>query len=190
MDINAPFHHRLGIRFMDIAFYVLIPFHTLFFARKTSWFATNFSVIGNTEGRQPEFIFWGILISAYFYCTLRVISRQIQPALRSDFLLPCSLVLFILAVTTPYLPEQVPFKSFLHVIFAFLSSCCLAVYLFFLIFRLARISPGKYFRFLPGILTIIVFSARLLDACGMVTSALEIFFTLSCAFLCRRLAAA
>ncbi len=184
---HAPLHREFGTLFMDIAFYVLIPFHTLFFARNSNWFTTNFSVIGNRPGRWAEFFFWSILIGTYFYCSLRTISFQVQPPLKSNFLLPVSLVLFYLAILTPYLPELVPFKSFLHVMFAFFSSCCLAVYLFFLIYRLARSSPEEYFSFLCGIVVIVIFSAYLLIACNMVTSALEIFFSLSCSMLCRRL---
>lgn len=70
--------------------------------------------------RKNAFAFWGLLVGVYFFCILHQISRKMFPAPRGISLISLSLLLLVCGVVTPYLPENLPFPSFLHVVFSFL----------------------------------------------------------------------
>lgn len=173
--------------FLWMITYIVIPVYTILFVQGSNWFTTNFSVIGNIVGRREEFVLWGLIVGIYFFiCLEKIISCMVQPP-PCKWLLPLAMVLLTCAVTTPYLPEQLPFKSFLHVIFAFTAAVCLMICLFLILWKLYRQNKKQYGPYLAGLTGIVLFSAFLLWAAGIVSSILEIFFTLSSVLMVRRL---
>lgn len=167
--------------------YFLIPAYTVLFVQGSNWFDTNFSVIGNLIGRQEEFVLWGLIVGVYFFYVLRKIIRLLPARPPATWLIPFSLVLLTCSITTPYLPDVVPFQSFLHTVFAFLSSCCLLLCLYALVLHLHRTKPKQYRKYLLGLIFITGMSVVLFLIAGIVSSALEIFFTISTTVLVRRL---
>ena len=103
---------------LNFTAYFLIPLSTVLFAWDSNWFTTNFSVLSNGMERKNAFAFWGLLVGVYFFCILHQISRKMFPAPRGISLISLSLLLLVCGVVTPYLPENLPFPSFLHVVFS------------------------------------------------------------------------
>lgn len=171
----------------DLVAYIIIPIYTILFARDTNWFTTNFSVIGSWADRKLAFVLWGILVGTAFVYSLRSILRILPGRRYETELLITASVLLGLAVSTPYLPESLPFQAFLHVIFAFSASVLLLLCLSLVIWKLYLTDRSKYRFFLTAIIVIIILSGLLLLATGIVSSALEIFFTISCSVLIRKL---
>lgn len=173
--------------FLNFIAYFLIPVYTIWFVQDSNWFTTNFSVLGNTIGRNEEFVLWGVIVAIYFFWCLRtIVKRMPRPPIGSG-LIPVSLILLTFALTTPYLPEQLPLKSFLHIIFAFMAAVCLMICLIMIVWQLYKLEPEVYRRYLTALAVISVISAFLLALAGIVSSALEIFFTISTVVLVRRL---
>ena len=172
---------------LNFTAYFLIPLSTVLFAWDSNWFTTNFSVLSNGMERKNAFAFWGLLVGVYFFCILHQISRKMFPAPRGISLISLSLLLLVCGVVTPYLPANPPFPSLLHVVFSFLAAVSLSVFLLLLLYQLSLPFPGEY-RVYSWILAGILFlSAILLLLAGIVSSALEIFFTISAAVFCRKL---
>lgn len=171
----------------DIFAYLIIPVYTILFAWDTNWFTTNFSVIGNMEYRNNAFLFWGIMIGLYFFFILNRILKWIPSGRKETVLVIISELLLALAVFTPYLPEQFPFRSFLHVIFAFLASLILLASLYLILWKLMRIDETRFRPYLNVLVLSTAVSAVLLIIAGIVSSALEIYFTISCVVLVRKL---
>ena len=167
--------------------FVIIPVYTLLFTNGYNWFTTNFSVIGNLFDNRLAFLIWGILVGIYFYSMFRRLrsSLLLSPACRR--LIPVALLLLFFAITTPYLPEELPLKAFLHIIFAFFSAVLLLLFLFLVSWSQYRRFPDTYWPFLMGIGVIVTVSAVLLIMVGIVSSALEIFVTFSTIFMTDRL---
>lgn len=172
---------------LNLTAYFLIPVFTVQFAWGSDWFGTNFSVLGNGAERKNTFAVWGLLVGIYFFCVLHQISRKALPSPKGTSLISLSLLLLVCAVVTPYLPENLPFPSFLHVVFAFMSAVTLSAFLLLLLWQISCRFPGKFIHYQWGIAGILLISALLLVAAGIVSSALEIFFTLSTTIYCRRL---
>ena len=173
--------------YLNLSAYWLIPGFTIYFVQGSNWFTTNFSVLGSGLAKQNAFAFWGLLVGIYFFIILEIISKHLVLSPKETFFIPLALLLLTCAITTPYLPGQFPFKSFLHVIFAFLSAVCLAFFLILVVWKLHRARPGQFWPYSLGLALIIFFGLILLIAAGIVSSALEIFFTLSATLFCRRL---
>ncbi|MBT9775657.1 hypothetical protein GPL15_03910 [Clostridium sp. MCC353] len=172
---------------LNLLAYIIIPGYTILFVKGYNWFTTNFSVIGNIIHRKDAFVLWGILVGAYFYYTLNAIVRRMKEKPGGTFLIPFSLGLLFCAITTPYLPDELPLKSFLHIIFAFLAAACLVFCLFLIIWQLWQTEPETYRPCMKALLGITAGSGFLLVLVGIVSSALEIFFTISTVILVRRL---
>lgn len=167
--------------------YFLIPAYTILFTWGYNWFTTNFSVIGNLFDRKLAFFIWGILVGAYYYMIYRAIRRQIRLKESVARLVPAALVLLFCAVTTPYLPEALPLQSFLHIVFAFMSTLLLLAFLTTVSFILARTCPRTFGPFLYALGSIILVSVILLALVGIISSALEIFLTVTTVFLSSKL---
>lgn len=172
---------------LTITAYFIIPVYTILFAWGTDWFTLNFSVLGNLATRKNAFLLWGLLVGAYFYYVLKHIIRRLPRNQKEKALSTAALVLLALAVTTPYLPEARPFKAFLHVAFAFTASILLLLCIYMVVWKLYCINQNVYRSYLTGLNIITVLSAALLFLAGIVSSALEIFFTLSCTVLLQKL---
>ncbi len=167
--------------------YILIPVSTVLFALDSNWFTTNFSVIGNQIGRNEEFVLWGLIVGIYFFECLRQICTHMERRQKGLWMIPVSLVLLVAAITTPYLPDQLPLKAFLHVVFAFMSAVCLMLSLLLIVWGLYRQNQKKYRPYLISLAGIALVSVILLWLAGIVSSALEIFFTITSAILVQRL---
>ena len=140
--------------------YVLIPVYTFLFAINSDWFRTNFSVLGNIAGRKEAFVLWGLIVGIYFFFILRRIIRHMPRKPTASWLVYLALVLLDFAVTTPYLPEQMPLKASLHIVFAFLAAACLTICLFFIVLRLYQTAEPKnktiYRLYLAGLAAIVL----------------------------------
>lgn len=156
--------------------YGIIPAYTILFTKGYNWFTTNFSVIGNID-KKLAFLIWGIVIGIYFYTVFRRIRSLIRLGPVCSKLIPASLVLLFCAITTPYLPEELPFKSFLHIVFAFLSTVLLLLFLLLAAWSQFLLYPVIYKPYLIGWGVIVAVSVFLLILAGIVSSALEIFIT-------------
>lgn len=106
---------------------------------------------------------------------------------KTSWLIPLALILLVCAVITPYLPEKLPVKSRLHVIFSFMSALCLVLCLGGILWKLYRTDKQKYRPYLIGLAGISFFSLFLLCLAGIISSALEIFFTIASVLMVRRL---
>lgn len=175
-----------GILILNLFAYFIIPLFTIYFVSGHSLFTTNFSVIGNLIGRNEEFVFWGLLVGIFFYVCLRKINKQLK-YLRGFWLIPLALGLLSCSVITPYLPTKFPFQSFLHSTFAGLSSACLLLYLYLLIWQLYQAQPTRYLIYGKTLIFITIICFLLFLLVGMISSALEIFFTLSTICFVRQL---
>lgn len=167
--------------------YILIPLYTIQFVEGSNWFSTNFSVIGSSIDRKGEFVLWGIMVGIYYFYCLRTLVNRMKRKPKCTFLIPASLLLLTAAITTPYLPEEVPLKSFLHVIFSFVAAVCLLLCLYLVVWQLYQDSKEQYRPYLILLIGITLFSGFLLILVGIVSSALEIFFTISTVILVRRI---
>lgn len=159
---------------------ILIPICTILFAGRENWFSTNFSVLGNVIGHQGTLVSWSILVGGYFYWILYQILLYIPVTVRWSWLIPFDLLLLFLAVTTPYLPGRFPFQAHLHFLFAFFSAILLLLILICLMLALCRTNTKKFRLFQWELGGIILISLILFIHAGFVTSALEVFFTISC----------
>lgn len=110
---------------LNITAYFIIPVYTFLFAWGTDLFRLNFSVLGSLANRKNAFLLWGIIVGIYFYYVLRKIIHHLPRNRKETVTSVSALILLAFAVTTPYLPENRPFRAFLHVIFAFSASVLL-----------------------------------------------------------------
>lgn len=172
---------------MKLMAYVLIPGYTLLFTKGYSWFTMNFSVIGNLMDKYKAFLLWGILVGGYFYMMFRKIKASVSLTPVCSRLIPAALVLLFCAITTPYLPQELPFKSVLHILFAFLSAVLLVLFLFLVVWFQYLRFPELYRPFLWGLGGIAAVSAFLLVTIGIVSTALEIFVTFTTVVMTDRL---
>ena len=166
---------------------LLLSVYTLLFAGSVEWFGTNFSVLAVTGvDHYRGFFLWGLLAACYYLLVLGGISRTlsspyVQLLICIFCLAGCGALGASLAV--PYLPEDFPRYADLHVVLAF-SAC---VFLMTAILT-AILSCGGICRRLLGVWWgIIGVSAVLFLLTGIVSTALEVFFTLSTVWLTRRL---
>lgn len=159
----ARFHRRRSF-WLDLFACFLIPAYTLLFAGSVEWFGTNFSVIAVTgEDHYWGFVYWGVLAGGYFAVMLTKLAL-ILPRLWQRVvvclltLLACLALGYALAI--PYLPDDFPGFASLHVVLA--AGACVLLML--------------------ALLLVLLFLLA-----GMVSSALEVFFTLTAALLTRRI---
>ena len=164
----------------DFWSFFVIPALTFLMTAGYELTATNFSVIGNREGRRGLFLLWGAVTGNYFYLYVKDLTelggcedRLVQVCLSLSF------VLFLCGVSLPYLPGRVPVISRLHVWASFGGPA----FLFVCLYRLIRVTEQKegvrlfgqkVFHFGVGAI-----SAFLYLRIGIVSSLLEIFVTLS-----------
>ncbi len=175
---------------LTLTAYVVIPIYTLLFISGTDWFSTNLSVIGNWPARQTAFFFLGLIIGLYYHQVLSRLLTLLPRHRWESFLLHLAFTLLLCGVTTPYLPEEVPLQSFLHVIFAFLAAVLLTLCLYLTLWQLSLLSGRNRRRLKPyriSLMAITAVSILLLFTVGIVSSALEVIFILSTTFLTQKL---
>lgn len=172
---------------ISLTAYVIIPLYTLLFAWGTDWFTMNFSVLGNISGRKNLFLLWGIIVGTYFYCVLKRIILNLPRNEKEKAFSMAALLFLALGVLTPYLPESQPLQSVLHVVLSFMASFSLLICLYMVIWKLYCMNQEDYRPYLICMIGITMMSAVLLIISGIVSTALEIFFILSCSALLQRL---
>ena len=173
---------------MNILAYFLIPAYTVLFTQGYGWFTTNFSVIGNIMDKKLAFLTWGVMVGLYFYLVYRSISKHVSLKPLTARLIPAALLLLFFAITTPYLPDELPLKSFLHIVFAFVSTVLLLAFLLSVCWQQYQLAPQVYRLYLAALAVIVVISAALLALAGIVRSGPEIFLTNTSVIFSRPLA--
>lgn len=170
---------------------VLIPAYTLWFAGSVAWFRTNFSVIAVTGvDNYRGFIYWGLLLGGYFAVMLTRLSLLLphrRQSLTLGFLTLGACLSLAYALAIPYLPDYFPRYATLHVILAALASVLLMLALLLCILALERREPGKYRKLLTAWVLIALACGVIFAIPRMVSSALEVFFSISAALLTRAL---
>ena len=176
---------------LDLFACFLIPAYTLLFAGSVEWLGTNFSVIAVTgKDHYWGFVYWGALAGGYFAVMLIKLAL-ILPRLwqRSAVcllaLLACLALGYALAI--PYLPDDFPGFASLHVVLAAGACVLLMLALLLVLLSLYRDSPENYRLLLVRWGLIVGGSGLLFLLAGMVSSALEVFFTITAALLTRRI---
>lgn len=166
---------------------LLLSVYTVLFAGSVEWFGTNFSVLAVTGANHYRgFFIWGLLAACYYLLVLGGISRTLssphaQLLICALCLMGCGALGASLAI--PYLPENFPRYADLHVVLAF-SAC---VFLMAALLTAILSCGGTYRRLLGVWWGIIGISTLLFVWVGIVSTALEVFFTLSTVWLTRRL---
>ena len=171
---------------LNLTAYFIIPIYTILFACAGPWFTTNFSVIGSFADRRLAFLIWGLLVGIYFGYVLKRLIPMMGGGKWEVRLKNLTLVILYCAVTTPYLPEETPFKAFLHVIFAGIAGVLLLAILLDLTLRCYRKNRDAR-KYLVWVVVTCVVSLFLLNLVGIVSSALEIYITMSTCILVRRM---
>ena len=175
---------------LDFLACFLIPAYTLLFAGSVRWFGTNFSVIAVTgPDHYRGFVYWGILAGSYFFVMLSRLAfvlprRRERAAVR--LLTVCAVLSLAYAVAIPYLPAYFPKYAALHVLLAAGACVLLMLALLTVLLALRRTDPVRWRRPLRGWLLIVAGSALLFLIPRMVSTALEVFFTISASLLARR----
>ena len=180
-----------GHFWLDFFACFLIPAYTLLFAGSVEWFGTNFSVIAVTgPDHYRGFIYWGVLAGGYFFVMLsrmafRLPGRWMRWLVR--LLAVCAVLSLAYALAIPYLPKYFPKYAALHVALAAGACVLLMVDLQFIILVFRRQDPVRWAGAMRFCWCMIIGCAVLFLLPGMVTTALEVFFTISAALLARRI---
>ena len=169
----------------DFFSFFVIPALTLLLAAGYELTETNFSVIGNREGRRGLFLLWGAAAGNYFYLYVKELIEF--GGCRDRLLTVClflSFTFFLCGVGLPYLPGKVPVLSKLHVWASFLGP----FFLFLCLYRFLALLEKREGVCLRGEklfqLGTAGISAFLYLKIGMVTGLLELFVTCSvCVYL-------
>ena len=169
----------------------LIPAYTLLFAGSVQWFGTNFSVLAVTgPDHYRGFVYWGLLAGSYFFVTLSALAftlprRSTRVLVR--LITVCAVLSLAYAVAIPYLPSYFPKYAALHVLLAALSCVLLMLALLVILLALHRAQPGRWTGPLRAWGLIVLACGVLFLIPRMVSTALEVFFTISAALLTRRI---
>lgn len=169
----------------------LIPAYTLLFAGSVRWFGTNFSVLAVTgPNHYRGFIYWGVLAGGYFLVLLNAMAvvLPLRWAGRTVRLLAAAACLCLAyALAIPYLPDFFPRDAVLHVLLAASACALLMTALLLIILTLRRRDPSRWTGTLRAWVLIAACCGVLFLIPRMVSTALEVFFTISAALLARRL---
>ena len=189
--MRGPGRHNLTELLVDLTACFAIPAYTLLFAGDIEWLGTNFSVLAVAgQASYRGFFFWGLLAGGYFLLTLAGVGRTLPR--RRDRLMFCLLILAAsgclgAGLTVPYLPGDDPERARLHVLLCFGAGVLLMAGVLTALLALRRGEPARYRPLLALWWAIAAGAVGLFLLAGQVSSALEIFFTLSAALLVRNL---
>ncbi len=176
---------------LDLWACFLIPAYTLLFAGSVTWFGTNFSVLAVTgENHYRGFLLWGALAGGYFLVLLWSLAgtlweRGIRCTVRLLLLLSC--LCLGVGLPLPYLPEFLPRVARTHT--AMIMTACVGMMgvLLILLLSFLREEREAFRPLLRGWILIVAVCAALFVPVGMISTALEVFFTLSTTLLVRKL---
>ena len=169
----------------------LIPAYTLLFAGSMQWFSTNFSVIAVTgPDHYRGFVYWGLLAGSYFFVMLSKLAFTLPRRWERNLvrlLTVCAVLSLAYAVAIPYLPAYFPKYAALHVLLAAVACVLLMLALLVILTALRRTDPPRWRRPLRAWGLIVLACAVLFLIPRMVSTALEVFFTISAALLTRQI---
>ena len=169
----------------------LIPAYTLLFAGSVRWFGTNFSVIAVTgPDHYRGFVWWGVLAGSYFFVMLSKLAFVLPrrgTRVGARLLTVCAVLSLAYAVAIPYLPEYFPKYAALHVLLAAGACVLLMLALLVILLALRRRDGARWNSSLQAWGLIVLACAILFFIPMMVSTALEVFFTISAALLARRI---
>ena len=175
---------------LDLFACFLIPAYTLLFAGSVQWFGTNFSVIAVTgPDHYRGFVYWAVLAGSYFFVMLSKLAFTLPRRWERNLvrlLTVCAVLSLAYAVAIPYLPEYFPKYAALHVALAAGACVLLMVDLQFIILVHRRRDPGRWAGVMRFCWFMVFGCGVLFLISGMVSTALEVFFTISAALLARR----
>ena len=181
---------RRGHFWLDLTACFLIPAYTLLFAGSLRWYSTNFSVIAVTgEDHYRGFVYWGLLAGGYFLVMLTRLAGLLPRAgARAGTLVLITLGVLCLgyALVIPYLPQHFPRYAVLHVALAALACVLVMGALLVILLALRREDRERWRGPLFAWWGIVAGSGVLFFIPGMVSTALEVFFTISATLLTRR----
>ena len=168
----------------------LIPAYTLLFAGSTAWFGTNFSVIAVLgPDHYRGFVYWGLLAGGYFFVMLNALAAALPDfwgRLTTRLLAAAACLCLAYALAIPYLPKYFPKYAALHVLLAAGACVLLMLALLVVLTALRPADPERWGRPLRLWGLIVAGCAVLFLIPMMVSTALEVFFTISAALLIRR----
>ena len=169
----------------------LIPVYSIFFAGSAEWFGSNFSVIAVTGWNSYQrFLYWGLLAGSYFFVVVNRLAFSLPVhwlRLTVSWLVLAACLALGYALAIPYLPAYFPRFAALHVGLAAGACVLLMAALLILLLVLRRQHPERYNRLLAAWCLIVLGCAVLFLIPQMISSALEVFFTISTALLARKL---
>lgn len=180
-----------GSFWLDFFACFFIPAYTLLFAGSVEWFGTNFSVLAVAgQDHYRGFFLWGVLAGGYFLVMLLHIGLTLPR--RQDRLVVWGLTVAGVAclgyaLVIPYLPDDSPKYAQLHVLLAFAACVLLMAALLWVILYARRVDGVAYAPLLWAWGGIAAGCGVLFLLAGMVSSALEVFFTISATLLTRKL---
>lgn len=164
---------------------IIIPLHSFGLASNASWTHYSLSYIANYLDAQGSFILWGIITGSFFFLFLLYLLKITHCDKKSiQRLNAVAYLLLLFSITTPYLPDILPFKSFLHIVFSFLSPVLMMLSIYIFIFTLMNKDRVTFRKAMIGLNMIVFISTLILFVCGIINSLLEVFFTIAmCVFL-------
>ena len=169
----------------DLFTIYLVPGATVLLASLGSWTDTNLSVLGNLSGHKLLFAVWGIFTGIYYCIYVRYlfnIGRYRNKAVKSII---CTAAAFLFtAVIIPYMPEQYPFKSRLHVLLAFFSPILFTSGMIVFLRFLSNKNRPRFRRAWEIMWILTACACLLFIRAGFITSLLELFTVIGlCGYL-------
>lgn len=165
----------------------LLPGYTLLFAGG-AWLNTNFSVRAAAgAGAYRGFLVWGALAGGYFLVLLTRMSAALRPGWprrSAGLLLSAAAVELGLGLPLPYLPERCPRLAQLHTLLLFSACAGLMGAMLILLLALER-EDSRYGPLVRVWWAVTAGCAGLFALSGIISTALEVFLTLSAAQLVR-----
>lgn len=153
-----------------------IPGITLLLASRDSWIETNLSVLGNAAGHKGMFTLWGFAVGIYYSMYSLYLFRL--GGYRNKvvkYMVYTSAAFLLTAVMIPYMPEQYPFKSQLHVMLAFFAPVLLVCSIIFFLKFLSRKDRPRFRRAWRIMWLLTSCACLLFLRSGFITSLLELF---------------
>lgn len=167
----------------------IIPCMTILMPGKSSWLKSNFSVAGSQPPGQLFLILWGAVTGSFFYLLIQKTIGQAALFIHGEKerdLTECAVFLLLISVFLPYQPAAHPVLSVMHVACAFVASALLYLILLLLDLKMYFHLPDAFRALTVALLAVLPVSLLLFIWAGsMISSALEIFFTIFCSLWLR-----
>ena len=167
--------------------YGVIPLLTLLFTMGSGLTELNFTVLGNALGRRELFLVWGTVFAGFISVSLVGIIKYTIGTIFEKLTLISAVLLLISGITLPYFPEKWPNMAWLHTACCFMAAVMAVLCVTHIIIRLWKGNKAKFRRYFYWNWANIALSAVFFSYADMVTSLLEVFFSLSLTFMVQSL---